>query len=161
MGAILVFSHLRDSLIKNIEGCLENIYIVFREMLLGYQHTPDLFHSILREIPSLFKAIPPQVKKKQAVFLQTLSSTLYSMMFRHSGYPNLYKPIVECLKEENLVFSLFTCLLFLGFFFLTFLFLYFSLASFSFPLARSPQKKLKWQRNFSKKAGLSSRGFPV
>jgi len=98
----VVYRLLKDSVKVNNAVVMENLFIVFRDMFLGYQHTPDLFHSIVSDITTFLATFPAADSGPQRVFLTRFSDLLYMMMHRHSGYPDLYLPLVKELQRLQL-----------------------------------------------------------
>jgi len=88
--------------------------------LLGYQHSPCLFHSVVPQLPSAFDALQGLSSVFRSLFsvvflifpsaasvehgvaardaLRTLQGTVIAMMLCHSGYPSLYAPLLPYLK---------------------------------------------------------------
>lgn len=64
-------------------------------MLLSYQHSPTLFHKILPHLPLLVKRL------QNDTVLQELASLSYTMMYLHSGFPDLYDPVVDALNDVS------------------------------------------------------------
>lgn len=67
-------------------------------MLLSYQQSPSLFHRILPHLPLFMKALRDEKNKE---VLQDLSVLSYTMMYLHSGFPDLYDPILDALKDVS------------------------------------------------------------
>ncbi|XP_075544173.1 deubiquitinating apoptotic inhibitor isoform X2 [Dermacentor variabilis] len=67
-------------------------------MLLSYQHSPALFHKILPHLPLFLKELRRQ---KNGDMLQELASLSYTMMYLHSGFPDLYDPVLDALKDVS------------------------------------------------------------
>ncbi|XP_050038755.1 ubiquitin carboxyl-terminal hydrolase 38 [Dermacentor andersoni] len=67
-------------------------------MLLSYQHSPALFHKILPHLPLLVKEL---WRQKNGDMLQELASLSYTMMYLHSGFPDLYDPVLDALKDVS------------------------------------------------------------
>ncbi|XP_077558872.1 ubiquitin carboxyl-terminal hydrolase 35-like [Haemaphysalis longicornis] len=65
-------------------------------MLLSYQQSPSLFHRILPHLPLFVKALRDE---KNEEVLQELSVLSYTMMYLHSGFPDLYDPVLDALKD--------------------------------------------------------------
>ncbi|XP_077519144.1 deubiquitinating apoptotic inhibitor isoform X1 [Amblyomma americanum] len=69
-------------------------------MLLSYQQSPTLFHKVLPHLPAFVKELR---KEKNEEVLQELASLAYTMMFLHSGFPDLYDPVLDTLKDVSAV----------------------------------------------------------
>ncbi|XP_075738386.1 deubiquitinating apoptotic inhibitor isoform X3 [Rhipicephalus microplus] len=64
-------------------------------MLLSYQHSPALFHKILPHLPLFVKQL------QNDPVLQELASLSYTMMYLHSGFPDLYDAVLDALKDVS------------------------------------------------------------
>lgn len=65
-------------------------------MLLSYQHSPSLFHKVVPDVPELVKLLKKEKNDDAALEVASLSQTL---MYVHSGFPDLYDPVLDALKE--------------------------------------------------------------
>ncbi|XP_037506037.1 ubiquitin carboxyl-terminal hydrolase 35 isoform X4 [Rhipicephalus sanguineus] len=64
-------------------------------MLLSYQHSPALFHKVLPHLPLFVKQL------QNDPVLQELASLSYTMMYLHSGFPDLYDAVLDALKDVS------------------------------------------------------------
>lgn len=65
-------------------------------MLLSYQHSPVLFHKVVPHVPTLVKML----KKEDCLdVIRELAKLSQSLMYLHSGFPDLYDPVLDALKD--------------------------------------------------------------
>ncbi|KAM4795218.1 ubiquitin carboxyl-terminal hydrolase 35 [Rhinophrynus dorsalis] len=88
-----VFSKLLYPVIR--EGTLS----VLRYMLLSFQHSPEAFHLIVPNIPQLVCCLSNESSNSAAGCLEQLAELIHCMIFRFSGYPDLYEPVVAAIKK--------------------------------------------------------------
>ncbi|XP_001178896.2 ubiquitin carboxyl-terminal hydrolase 38 [Strongylocentrotus purpuratus] len=72
---------------------------VFSHMLLSFQHSPDAFHKILGQIPELMQRLRDEDTPASHSFLSKVADLVYCLMYHHAGYPELYDPLLEALKD--------------------------------------------------------------
>ncbi|XP_018421218.1 PREDICTED: ubiquitin carboxyl-terminal hydrolase 35 [Nanorana parkeri] len=88
-----VFSKLLYPVVR--EGALS----VLRYMLLSYQHSPEAFHLIVPPLPQVVFSLSNENTNSAASCLEQLAELVHCMVFRFSGYPDLYEPIMEAIKK--------------------------------------------------------------
>ncbi|KAE8627808.1 hypothetical protein XENTR_v10007169 [Xenopus tropicalis] len=84
----LVYPVLRD-------GALS----VLRYMLLSFQHSPEAFHLIIPHIPQLILHLSNENSNSATNCLEHIAELIHCMIFRFSGYPDLYEPIMEAVRK--------------------------------------------------------------
>uniref|UniRef100_A0A8C5M278 Ubiquitin specific peptidase 35 n=1 Tax=Leptobrachium leishanense TaxID=445787 RepID=A0A8C5M278_9ANUR len=87
-----VFSKLLYPVIR--DGALS----VLRYMLLSFQHSPDAFHSIVPHVPQMILCLSGENTNSASSCLEQLAELIHCMIFRFSGYPDLYEPVMEAVK---------------------------------------------------------------
>ncbi|CAH2225644.1 ubiquitin carboxyl-terminal hydrolase 35 [Pelobates cultripes] len=88
-----VFSKLIYPVVR--EGALS----VLRYMLLSFQHSPEAFHLIIPHIPQLILCLARESSNSASSCLEQLAELIHCMVFRFSGYPDLYEPVMEAIKK--------------------------------------------------------------
>ncbi|XP_072257515.1 ubiquitin carboxyl-terminal hydrolase 35 [Pyxicephalus adspersus] len=88
-----VFSKLLYPVVR--EGALS----VLRYMLLSYQHSPEAFHMIIPHLPQVVSSLSSENTNSAASCLEQLAELIHCMVFRFSGYPDLYEPVMEAIKK--------------------------------------------------------------
>jgi ubiquitin carboxyl-terminal hydrolase 35/38 len=61
---------------------------VLSALLLGHQHSPSVFHALLPAVPSVLASAPDDAAA-------ALAALMHALMQHHSGYPELYQPLLE------------------------------------------------------------------
>ncbi|XP_060102693.1 ubiquitin carboxyl-terminal hydrolase 38 [Heteronotia binoei] len=89
----LVFNRLWFPLVR--PGALA----VLSHMLLSFQHSPEAFHLIVPHVVKLVKSFKSNGLPSSATFLEQLSELIHCMMYHYSGFPELYEPILEAVKD--------------------------------------------------------------
>nr|XP_014340498.1 PREDICTED: ubiquitin carboxyl-terminal hydrolase 35 [Latimeria chalumnae] len=90
---LTVFSKLYYPIVR--EGTLS----VLKYMLLSFQHSPDAFHMLLPHIPKMVAALCKEDPKSGRSCLEQLAELIHCMIFRFSGFPDLYEPLMEAIKD--------------------------------------------------------------
>ncbi|OCT96211.1 hypothetical protein XELAEV_18013886mg [Xenopus laevis] len=72
---------------------------VLRYMLLSFQHSPEAFHLIIPHIPQLIFHLSNENSNSAASCLEHLAELIHCMIFRFSGYPDLYEPVMEAVRK--------------------------------------------------------------
>ncbi|XP_063813051.1 ubiquitin carboxyl-terminal hydrolase 35 [Pseudophryne corroboree] len=88
-----VFSKLLYPVIR--EGALS----VLRYTLLSFQHSPEAFHLILPHIPQLVCCLSSENTNSASSCLEQIAELIHCMVFRFSGYPDLYEPVMGAIKD--------------------------------------------------------------
>ncbi|CAN8006116.1 unnamed protein product [Ixodes hexagonus] len=65
-------------------------------MLLSYQHSPSLFHQVVPHVPLLVELLKKEKNEDSILEVASLSQTL---MYLHSGFPDLYDPVLDAIKD--------------------------------------------------------------
>ncbi|RUS21358.1 hypothetical protein BC937DRAFT_92925 [Endogone sp. FLAS-F59071] len=77
----------------------EDAWVVFLTMLLGYQHSPDAFHLIVPDVITVLNVVAREPAQR---LLNDLSHAIQCCVFKFSGYPQLYGPIVISINKLGL-----------------------------------------------------------
>ncbi|XP_020916923.1 ubiquitin carboxyl-terminal hydrolase 38 [Exaiptasia diaphana] len=88
-----VFSRLLFPMVR------ESTMAVLSHMLLSFQHSPQAFHLIVEHVPDLVKTLKKEDSVSSQSCLQTLTELVHCLMYRHSGFPELYGPVLDCLQD--------------------------------------------------------------
>ncbi|XP_064481612.1 ubiquitin carboxyl-terminal hydrolase 35-like [Ornithodoros turicata] len=75
---------------------------VLSYMLLSYQHSPALFHKVAPHIPLLISMLRNEKKGADAV-VKKVAELAQTLMYLHSGFPDLYDPILDAIKDIPLL----------------------------------------------------------
>ncbi|XP_059553929.1 ubiquitin carboxyl-terminal hydrolase 38 isoform X3 [Myotis daubentonii] len=89
----LVFNRLQFPLVR--PGALA----VLSHMLLSFQHSPEAFHLIVPHVVSLVHSLRSDGLPSSTAFLVQLTELIHCMMYHYSGFPDLYEPILEAIKD--------------------------------------------------------------
>nr|XP_033795813.1 ubiquitin carboxyl-terminal hydrolase 38 [Geotrypetes seraphini]XP_033795818.1 ubiquitin carboxyl-terminal hydrolase 38 [Geotrypetes seraphini] len=89
----LVFNRLSFPLIR--PGALA----VLSHMLLSFQHSPEAFHLIVPHIVNLVQSLKSDGLPSSIAFLVQFAELMHCMIYHYSGFPDLYEPILEAIKE--------------------------------------------------------------
>ncbi|XP_066488004.1 ubiquitin carboxyl-terminal hydrolase 38 [Tiliqua scincoides] len=89
----LVFNRLWFPLVR--PGALA----VLSHMLLSFQHSPEAFHLVVPHVVELVKSFKSNGLPSSTPFLEQLSELIHCMMYHYSGFPELYEPILEAIKD--------------------------------------------------------------
>nr|XP_033803618.1 ubiquitin carboxyl-terminal hydrolase 35 [Geotrypetes seraphini]XP_033803619.1 ubiquitin carboxyl-terminal hydrolase 35 [Geotrypetes seraphini]XP_033803620.1 ubiquitin carboxyl-terminal hydrolase 35 [Geotrypetes seraphini] len=87
-----VFAKLLYSIVR------ERAFAVLRSMLLSFQHSAEAFHLLLPHIPRLVAALSHENSKSGDRCLGQLTELIHCMIFRFSGFPDLYEPVMDTIK---------------------------------------------------------------
>nr|CAB3267558.1 ubiquitin carboxyl-terminal hydrolase 38-like [Phallusia mammillata] len=69
-------------------------------MLLSYRVSPDVFHSIIADIPQMIASIEKENKADvNEIHLKTLANLCYCQMYLHTGFPELYTSLLQAIKR--------------------------------------------------------------
>ncbi|MEE6473135.1 hypothetical protein FKM82_009863 [Ascaphus truei] len=88
-----VFSKLIYPVVR--EGALS----VLRYMLLSFQHSPEAFHLLIPHMTQLVFCLSSENSNSADSCLEQLAELVHCMIFRFSGYPDLYEPVMEAVKK--------------------------------------------------------------
>ncbi|KAB0389135.1 hypothetical protein E2I00_016294, partial [Balaenoptera physalus] len=89
----LVFNRLWFPLVR--PGALT----VLSHMLLSFQHSPEAFHLIVPHVVNLVHSFKSDGLPSSTTFLVQLTELIHCMMYHYSGFPDLYEPILEAIKD--------------------------------------------------------------
>ncbi|XP_045432902.1 ubiquitin carboxyl-terminal hydrolase 38 isoform X3 [Pipistrellus kuhlii] len=89
----LVFNRLQFPLVR--PGALA----VLSHMLLSFQHSPEAFHLIVPHVVNLVHSLRSDGLPSSTAFLVQLTELIHCMMYHYSGFPDLYEPILEAIKD--------------------------------------------------------------
>ncbi|XP_052794346.1 ubiquitin carboxyl-terminal hydrolase 38-like isoform X1 [Mya arenaria] len=68
-------------------------------MLLSFQHSPDPFHKILPMVPKIVSVWQNDSSDQSNQLLSRLAELLHILMYLHAGFPELYDPVYELIKD--------------------------------------------------------------
>ncbi|XP_039600257.1 ubiquitin carboxyl-terminal hydrolase 35-like [Polypterus senegalus] len=88
-----VFSNLFYPIVR--EGALS----VLSYILLSYEQSPEAFHKLLHQIPQLISSLSQEDSDSGRACLAEISELIHCLIFRFSGFPDLYEPVLEALKD--------------------------------------------------------------
>ncbi|CAG5118563.1 unnamed protein product [Candidula unifasciata] len=72
---------------------------VLSQMLLGFHHSPGPFHKCLEKIPIIVHVLRSEGTPQSGAFLKEFSELIYDLMYQHTGFPELYEPVLELIKD--------------------------------------------------------------
>ncbi|XP_061440827.1 ubiquitin carboxyl-terminal hydrolase 38 isoform X2 [Rhineura floridana] len=108
LAAVQKFTILIDVTLLKIEMVFNRLWFplvrpgalaVLSHMLLSFQHSPEAFHLIVPHVDKLVKSFKINGLSSSATFLGQLSELIHCMMYHYSGFPELYEPILEAIKD--------------------------------------------------------------
>ncbi|XP_074650659.1 ubiquitin carboxyl-terminal hydrolase 38-like [Tubulanus polymorphus] len=88
-----VFSLLR------FPGVRVGAMAVLNHILLSFQHCPKAFHKIVVDIPEVVKLLDNSDEAGKECLLQLVELT-HTLIHLHPGFPELYDPVVEGIKDH-------------------------------------------------------------
>ncbi|XP_051472811.1 ubiquitin carboxyl-terminal hydrolase 38 isoform X2 [Apus apus] len=68
-------------------------------MLLSFQHSPEAFHLIVPHVVALVHSFKRDGLPSSTAFLMQLTELIHCMIYHYSGFPELYEPILEAVKD--------------------------------------------------------------
>ncbi|XP_064636742.1 ubiquitin carboxyl-terminal hydrolase 38-like [Lineus longissimus] len=74
---------------------------VLSYMLMSYQHCPEAFHKIASLIPNTIQNLQQENTPSSRKCMENLAELAHCQMYLHSGFPDLYDPILEDIKEYD------------------------------------------------------------
>nr|DBA28977.1 TPA: hypothetical protein GDO54_009253 [Pyxicephalus adspersus] len=89
----LVFNRLWFPLVR------PGAFAVLSHMLLSFQHSPEAFHMIVPHVVNLVQSFKSDSLPTSSAFLVQFSELMHCMIYHYSGFPDLYEPILEALKD--------------------------------------------------------------
>ncbi|XP_078259247.1 ubiquitin carboxyl-terminal hydrolase 35-like isoform X2 [Rhinoraja longicauda] len=108
LAAVKKFSILIEVTLSKIEQVFSRLFYpivrptalsVLKYMLLSFQHSPEAFHLLVPQIPKLMVSLSKERSNSGISCQQQLSELVHCMIFRFSGFPDLYEPVIEALKD--------------------------------------------------------------
>ncbi|XP_076344706.1 deubiquitinating apoptotic inhibitor isoform X2 [Tachypleus tridentatus] len=67
--------------------------------LLSYTHSPALVKKVSRKVPCLISQLKKENSSASKQFLEGFCALMYTVMYLHPGFPDLYDPIREVMKD--------------------------------------------------------------
>ncbi|XP_037351795.1 ubiquitin carboxyl-terminal hydrolase 38 isoform X1 [Talpa occidentalis] len=108
LAAVQKFTILIDVTLLKIELVFNRLWFplvrpgalaVLSHMLLSFQHSPEAFHLVVPHVVNLVHACKCDGLPSSAAFLVQLTELIHCMMYHYSGFPDLYEPILEAIKD--------------------------------------------------------------
>ncbi|EFB12902.1 hypothetical protein PANDA_013663, partial [Ailuropoda melanoleuca] len=108
LAAVQKFTILIDVTLLKIELVFNRLWFplvrpgalaVLSHMLLSFQHSPEAFHLIVPHIVNLVHSFKSDGLPSSTAFLVQLTELIQCMMYHYSGFPDLYEPILEAIKD--------------------------------------------------------------
>ncbi|KAM9378226.1 ubiquitin carboxyl-terminal hydrolase 38 isoform 1-T1 [Phaethornis superciliosus] len=108
LAAVQKFTILIDVTLLKIELVFNRLWFplvrpgalaVLSHMLLSFQHSPEAFHLIVPHVVALVHSFKKDGLSSSTAFLVQLSELIHCMIYHYSGFPELYEPILEALKD--------------------------------------------------------------
>ncbi|KAM3935144.1 ubiquitin carboxyl-terminal hydrolase 35 [Leptodactylus fuscus] len=108
LAAVKKFSILTEVSLAKIQKVFSKLlYPVVREaalsvlryMLLSFQHSPEAFHLIVPHVLQMVACLSNENTNSAASCLEQFAELVHCMVFRFSGYPDLYEPVMEAIKK--------------------------------------------------------------
>nr|XP_044608375.1 ubiquitin carboxyl-terminal hydrolase 35 [Equus asinus] len=72
---------------------------VLKYMLLTFQHSHEAFHLLLSHIPPMVASLVKEDSNSGTSCLEQLAELVHCMVFRFPGFPDLYEPVMEAIKD--------------------------------------------------------------
>ncbi|KAM4834405.1 ubiquitin carboxyl-terminal hydrolase 38 [Thomomys bottae] len=108
LAAVQKFTILIDVTLLKIELVFNRLWFplvrpgalaVLSHMLLSFQHSPEAFHLIVPHVVHLVHSFKSDGLPSSAAFLVQLTELVHCMMYHYSGFPDLYEPILDTIKD--------------------------------------------------------------
>ncbi|XP_059821120.1 ubiquitin carboxyl-terminal hydrolase 38 [Hypanus sabinus] len=108
LASVQKFTILIDVTLRKIERVFHRLWypivrpgalVVLSHMLLSFQHSPEAFHLIVPHIIKLVQFLKDEASPASKIFLLQLTELVHCMMYQYSGFPDLYEPILEAIKD--------------------------------------------------------------
>ncbi|XP_059820473.1 ubiquitin carboxyl-terminal hydrolase 35-like isoform X1 [Hypanus sabinus] len=108
LAAVKKFSILIEVTLSKIEQVFSRLFFpvvragalsVLKYMLLSFQHSSEAFHVLVPHIPRLMMSLSKEESNSAMSCRQQLSELVHCMIFRFSGFPDLYEPVIQALKD--------------------------------------------------------------
>ncbi|XP_021490485.1 ubiquitin carboxyl-terminal hydrolase 35 [Meriones unguiculatus] len=75
---------------------------VLKYMLLTFQHSHEAFHLLLPHIPPMVTSLVKEDSNSGTSCLEQLAELVHCMVFRFPGFPDLYEPVMEAIKDLHI-----------------------------------------------------------
>ncbi|XP_005369598.1 ubiquitin carboxyl-terminal hydrolase 38 [Microtus ochrogaster] len=108
LAAVQKFTILIDVTLLKIELVFNRLWFplvrpgalaVLSHMLLSFQHSPEAFHLIVPHVVNLVHSFRSDGLPSSTAFLVQVTELVHCMMYHYSGFPDLYEPILEAVKD--------------------------------------------------------------
>ncbi|XP_018408491.1 PREDICTED: ubiquitin carboxyl-terminal hydrolase 38 [Nanorana parkeri] len=108
LAAVQKFTILIDVTLLKIELVFNRLWFplvrpgalaVLSHMLLSFQHSPEAFHMVVPHVVNLVQSFKSDGLPSSLAFLVQFSELMHCMIYHYSGFPDLYEPILEALKD--------------------------------------------------------------
>ncbi|XP_077135375.1 ubiquitin carboxyl-terminal hydrolase 38 [Ranitomeya variabilis] len=108
LAAVQKFTILIDVTLLKIELVFNRLWFplvrpgalaVLSHMLLSFQHSPEAFHMIVPHVVNLVHSFRSDGLLSSTTFLIQFSELMHCMIYHYSGFPDLYEPILEAVKD--------------------------------------------------------------
>uniref|UniRef100_A0A8C5KJ37 Ubiquitin carboxyl-terminal hydrolase n=1 Tax=Jaculus jaculus TaxID=51337 RepID=A0A8C5KJ37_JACJA len=108
LAAVKKFSILIEVSLSKIEKVFSKLLYpivrgaamsVLKYMLLTFQHSHEAFHLLLSHIPPMVVALVKEDSNSGTSCLEQLAELVHCMVFRFPGFPDLYEPVMEAIKD--------------------------------------------------------------
>ncbi|XP_041437376.1 ubiquitin specific peptidase 38 L homeolog isoform X1 [Xenopus laevis] len=108
LAAVQKFTILIDVTLQKIELVFHRLWFplvrpgalaVLSHMLLSFQHSPEAFHMVVPHVVSLVQSFKNVGHPTSTTFLAEFAELMHCMIYHYSGFPDLYEPILEALKD--------------------------------------------------------------
>ncbi|KAI1903804.1 hypothetical protein AGOR_G00030980 [Albula goreensis] len=77
----------------------EGAFSVLSYLLLSFQQSPEAFHLLLCQIPPLVSCLSAEGTDSARQCLQQLVELVHCLLVRFTGFPDLYQPVLEAIKD--------------------------------------------------------------
>ncbi|XP_005073998.1 ubiquitin carboxyl-terminal hydrolase 35 [Mesocricetus auratus] len=75
---------------------------VLKYVLLTFQHSHEAFHLLLPHIPPMVASLVKEDSNSGTSCLEQLAELVHCMVFRFPGFPDLYEPVMEAIKDLHI-----------------------------------------------------------
>ncbi|XP_024424606.2 ubiquitin carboxyl-terminal hydrolase 38 isoform X1 [Desmodus rotundus] len=108
LAAVQKFTILIDVTLLKIELVFNRLWFplvrpgalaVLSHTLLSFQHSPEAFHLIVPHVVNLVHSLRRDGLPSSTAFLVQLTELIHCMMYHYSGFPDLYEPVLEAIKD--------------------------------------------------------------
>ncbi|XP_075470655.1 ubiquitin carboxyl-terminal hydrolase 38 isoform X2 [Ascaphus truei] len=108
LAAVQKFTILIDVTLLKIELVFNRLWFplvrpgalaVLSHMLLSFQHSPEAFHMVVPHVVNLVQSFKSHGLPSSTAFLVQFTELMHCMIYHYSGFPDLYEPILEAVKD--------------------------------------------------------------